>query len=49
MLYCIFDRILVYFVRYKILVSDLSLSGGLAVAFFFIFQPQSLATELLIK
>ena len=48
MLYCIFDRTFVYFVRYKILVPDLRLSGCLAVAFF-IFQPQSLATELLIK
>ena len=39
-----------YFVCYKILVSDMSLSGWSAVAYFFgIFQPYSLATELLIK
>ena len=39
-----------YFVRYKILVSDLSLSGCLAVAWLFgIFQPQCLANWVAYK
>ena len=50
MLYCIFGRIFFNFVCYKILVSDLSLSGCLAVDWFFgIFQSQPLATELLMN
>ena len=50
MLYYVFDRIFLLFCQLKILMSDMSLSGCLAVTQVLgIFQPQSVATELLKK